>query len=133
MSGVAIVRYLLANDAALTAVVPASRIMAGVIPINMALPTISVMQISGVPHNMIGMASATRMFKDRVQVTVMCSDYPATKTIFNLIKAALPVSRGTVNGFTCDSILLDMQGPDFFDQETNIYMQSYDYIVNYVS
>lgn len=133
MSGVAIIRYLLANDAGLTASVPASRIMAGVIPINAALPAISVMQISGMPHNMIGMASTTRLFKDRVQVTVMCADYPATKTIFTLIKAALPVSRGTVNGFTCDSILPDNQGPDFFDQETNIYMQSFDYIVNYLS
>jgi len=133
MSGVAIIRYLLANDAGLTASVPASRIMAGVIPINAALPAISVMQISGMPHNMIGMASIARLFKDRVQVTVMCSNYPATKTIFDLIKVALPVSHGTINGFTCDSILPDSQGPDFFDQETNIYMQSFDYIVNYLS
>jgi hypothetical protein len=133
MSGVAIIRYLLANNANLIAVVPAARIMSGVIPINSALPAISVMQISGVQHNMLGMASTTRLIKERAQITVMCADYPATKSIFSLIKSALPVSGGTVNGFACDSVIPESQGPDFYDQETNIYMQSYDYIVNYVS
>ena len=132
MSGVAITRYLLANDASLTAIVPASRVMSGAIPINTQLPAISIMQISATPHNMIGMASATRLIKERVQVTVMCADYPSTKSIFALIRAALPVSRGTVNGFACDSIIPEFEGPDFFDQETNIYMQTYDYMVNFV-
>lgn len=132
MSGVGITRYLLANDAGLTATVPASRVMVGEIPINTQLPAISIMQISATPHNMIGMASATRLIKERVQITVMCDDYPSTKAIAALIREALPVSRGTVNGFSCDSVIPEFEGPDFFDQEKNLYMQTHDYTVNYV-
>jgi len=130
MSGTAIVRYLLANDASLIAAVPAVKIMAGVIPLNTVLPAISVMQVSGVPRNTVAMASgATVLVTDRVQITVMASTYPSQKSILALVRSALPVSRGTVNGFTVDSILPDSDGPDFFDAGLTIHMQSMDVMV----
>ena len=132
MSGTAIVRFLLSQNANLTAVVPAAKIQSGVIPLNTALPAISVMQVSGVPRNTVAMASgATVLVTDRVQVTVMALNYPSQKSILALVRAALPVSRGTVNGFAVDSILPEDDGPDFFDAGLSIYMQSSDWMCKF--
>lgn len=131
MSGTAIIRYLLANDAGLIAVVPAARIMSGVLPLLTTLPAIGVMQISGVPRLNIAMGTAAKLVTDRIQVTVEATTYVQAKSILALVRAACPVSRGTVNGVYCDSVLPDMEGPDFFDYETSIYSQSQDFIVKF--
>jgi len=131
MSGVAVVRFLLANNAALIAQVPAAKIMAGPIPMNTVLPAISVAQVSGVQRNMVGMNAVKYQVTDRVQVTVMASTYPLQKSILALIRAACPHTRGTINGINCDSILPDVEGPDFRDDTAAIYMQSQDYIVKF--
>jgi len=131
MSGVAIVRYLLANDATLTASVPSAKIMAGVIPLNTVLPAISVMQVSGVRRNVVAMTSTSALVTDRVQITVMALTYPSQKSILALVRAALPVSRGTVNGIVVDSIVHEGDGPDFFDAGLTIYMQPLDVMVRF--
>lgn len=132
MSGVAIINYKLANDAALTAVVPAAWIFSGIAPIGTALPAISITQISGVsPHDPV--AAPGNMIRERVQVTVECKEYPQTKVIMTLIRNAFSTySRATVSGFNCDSVMQDTEGPDLYDQETGIYAQSTDFIVRWI-
>lgn len=137
MSGVAIVRHLLANSAGLVAVVPATRIMAGVVPLNTALPAISVTQISGQQENNLAMNSASYLVRNRIQVTVLAknetgsSGYGKVKSILVLVRAALPQTRGTVNGITCDAVLPDTEGPDLYDHQTLIHEQSVDYMVTF--
>lgn len=131
MSGVAVIRHLLASNATLIGQVPAAKIMAGPIPINTALPAISVAQVSGMQRNIVGMNAAKYMATDRVQVTVMAATYPLQKSILALIRAACPNTRGTVNGVDCDSILPDVEGPDFRDDTAAIFMQSLDFIVKF--
>lgn len=132
MSGVAIVRYLLANNAALIASVPAARIMSGVLPLDTARPAISVTKISGLQENTLAMASASYLVRDRVQVTVLADTYPLVKSTLALIRAALPLSRGAVNGFTCEGVIPDIEGPDLFDPETLIHQGSADYMVSFI-
>lgn len=132
MSGVAVVRYLLANDATLTATVPATRIMAGILPINTTLPAISITQISGSRLNVIKHGSNEHV-TDRVQVTVLATTYPQQKTILNLVKSALPATRGTVNSIVVDSIQQDFTGPDLYNDDPVIYEQSVDYFVKYIA
>lgn len=129
MSGVAIARYKLANSANLTAVVPAARIQAGVLPQNTALPAISVTLVSGVTGLQVSKASGLRT--DRVQITVDAASYPQVRQILALCRAALPYTRGTVNSIACDSILPDIEGPDGFDDLLKTYFQSQDYIVRW--
>lgn len=131
MSGVAIVRYLLANNNGVLAQVPAARIQAGILPLATVLPAISLKQVSGISRNTVAMNSQKYLWTERVQVTVLAKDYPAKKTLLGLVRAALPLSRGTVNGFDCDSILDDIEGPDLDDAETGIYEQSQDYMVRF--
>lgn len=129
MSGVAIVRYKLSQYGALTAVVPAARIQAGVLPEGTALPLISVAQTSSTPLNQVAQTSGLRT--DRVQVTVEAASYPDVRTLLGLVRAALPYTRGTVNGIACDSIVPDIEGPDGFDNNLMSYFQSQDYIVTW--
>lgn len=131
MSGTAIVRSLLAANSTLTNVIPAARIFAGAIPINTALPAIAVTQVSGVQRNTLGMNAASYMVTDRVQVTVLGKTYALQKSYMALVRAALPNTRGTVNGFSVDSILQDVDGPDLYDSAATVYQQSVDFMVRF--
>lgn len=131
MSGTAIARHLLAANGALIAVIPAAKIFAGAIPINTVLPAIAVTQVSGVQRNTLGMNAVSYMVTDRVQVTVLGKTYALQKSYMALVRAALPNTRGTVNGFNVDSILQDMDGPDLYDSAADVRQQSTDFMVRF--
>lgn len=142
MSGVAVIRYLLANATAVTAVVPATRIMAGELPLNSVLPGISIVQISSVPRNTVKMNEAKVQHTDRVQVSVLVkgtqatpagTGYPGVKALIKLVLAACPQTRGTINGVDVDSITPDVEGPDLSDDATALYSGSRDFIVKWNS
>lgn len=129
MSGVAIARYKLANASALTAIVPAARIQAGVLPEGTALPLISVAQVSSNPYNLLNKTSGLKV--DRVQITVEATSYLQVRQILKQVRAALPYTRGAVNSIACDSIVPDTEGPDGFDNNLMSYFQSQDYIITW--
>lgn len=130
MSGVAIARYLLANNVALIAAVPAARIFAGNV-IGGVYPAISVTSITGVPRNTVAMTETSRMITERVQITVYAATYALQKQLLGLVRGALPNTHGTVNTFNCDSILPDNEGPDLFDDVLIIYEQSQDFMIKF--
>lgn len=140
MSGVSVIRYLLANAVAVTAVVPATRIMAGDLPLGTTLPAIAIMQIDSVPYNAIRINEALKLHTDRIQVSAICkgpqtaaagTGYAGVKAILKLVLAACPSQRGTVNGISVDSIVPDILGPDLSDDATALYSQSRDFFVRY--
>ena len=130
MSGVAIVRALLVSNAALLAAVPATKIMAGAIPVATVLPAISVAQISSTERHTVAM-NGKKLITERVQVTVCTKSYPTQKSILALVRGALPVSRGVVAGYDCDSVLAGPEGPDIYDPDAVIYEQSQDFFVKF--
>lgn len=141
MSGVAVIRSLIAGNGSVTAIVPATRIMAGDVPLNTVLPAISVTQISSMPYNLMRTNEANKMHTDRVQVTALFkgpqgspagTGYPGVKAMMVLILAACPSQRGTVNGVSVDSIQPDILGPDFYDDVTSLYGSSRDFIVKWI-
>lgn len=140
MSGVSAVRYILANNGALVAVVPAAKIFAGVIPLNTVLPAIAVTQISGVPTLTVAMTEPGQIQTERVQVTALVKGpqatpsglgYPGQKALMRLVLAALPNQSGTINTIKVDSIIPDGEGPDLFDDASGVYEQSRDFIVRW--
>jgi hypothetical protein len=142
VSGVAVIRSLLAANGAVIAVVPATRIMAGDLPINAVMPAISVIQISSVPRNTVKMNEPKIQHTDRVQVSVAFkgpqgtpsgTGYPGVRSLLALVLAACPHTRGTVNGVDVDSILPDIEGPDLSDDATALYSGSRDFIVRWNS
>jgi hypothetical protein len=130
MSDVKAVRYLLANNAALIAAVPAAKIMAGLIPQGTVLPAIAVSHVSTVRRHTIA-SGVTEYCISRVQITVMATSYPQQKSILSLVRSALPRSRSTINGVAVDSILSDAEGPDFRDDDIAAFLGSLDFIVTY--
>ena len=130
MSGVAVLRYMLANNAPLVAVVPSNKIIAGVAPMNTALPAISIKQISGQEYQTVKRGS-NQLVTERIQVTVLAATYPLQKSILNLIRTALPATRGTVSSFVVDSITPDIDGPDLYNDNPIIYEQSIDFMVRF--
>lgn len=141
VSGTAIIRYLLANNTPVTAVIPATRIMAGDLPLNTVLPALSVTQISSVPYNLLRINESHKVHTDRVQVTALFkgpqgspagTGYPGVKSLLALVLAACPNQRGTVNSISVDSITPDMAGPDLYDDATALYSGSRDFLVRWI-
>lgn len=138
MSGVAVIRYLLANAAAVVAVVPAARIMAGDLPLKTVTPAISVTQIDSVPYNLLRVNQANKVHDDRVQVTVFRgaspsdTGYPGLKSLLALVLAACPSQYGTINGVSVQSITPESEGPDLPIPEEGIFTRSRDFIVRWV-
>jgi hypothetical protein len=139
---VAVIRYLLANNAPVLAVVPATRITAGDLPINTTMPAIAVTQISGMPRLTIAMTEPNRINTDRVQVSALFkgpagtpsgAGYPGVAALMVLVLAACPNQNGTINGVAVDSILPDIEGPDLQDDATNLFSRSRDFIVKWRS
>jgi hypothetical protein len=130
MSDVTAIKHILHSNAALLAVVPAAKIMGGDIPQGTVLPAIGISSISTVARHAVA-ETATELCTSRVQVTVMAKTYVQQKQIIKLVRAGVPRSRGTINGVIVDSILKDIKGPDFRNDDEGIYMQSQDFIVKY--
>jgi hypothetical protein len=98
---------LLKASTAITAIVPATRIMAGDAPIDTLKPLIVVTQISSVPEGgQIRRNEPNRVHLDRVQVSYL----------FDAPRAGEP-SAG--------------EGPDLSDAATELYSRSRDFIVRW--
>lgn len=130
MDGVAVIRQLLANNAALTALVPSARIAAGVLPQGTALPAISITLISAVDRN-IPAPGATRSVTARVQVTVIASTYPSQRQILAAVKKAAADTMPAVTGISAVVVHSDATGPDFMDEKATLYMGSQDFRISY--
>jgi hypothetical protein len=142
MSGVAVIVALLKANAAVLAVVPTARIMAGDLPLNTVMPAIAVTQISGIPRLTVAMTEPNRLNTDRVQVSVLFkgptgtpagAGYPGVRGLLVKVLAACPNQSGTINGISIDSILPDLEGPDLQDDATSLLSASRDFIVKWRS
>ncbi len=130
MSGVAIIRSILANNGNLVSAVTIDKIIAGVAPINTSLPVLTVTQISGIEYQLIKQVGV-QLVSDRVQVTVLANSYVQQKQLLELVRSAVSSTRGTINGFPVDSIVRQIDGPDLYSDDPVMYEQSIDYIVRF--
>lgn len=130
MSGVAIIRSILANNGNLVSAVTSDKIIAGTAPINTLLPVVTVTQISGIEYQLIKQIGV-QLVSDRVQVTVLANSYVQQKQLLELVRASVQSTRGTVNGFAVDSIVRQIDGPDLYSDDPVMYEQSIDYIVRF--
>jgi len=130
MLAVKAVSYLLANNAPLLAKVPAESIVAGVIPLGV-MPAVGVTHISTTEHTSIAVDDAQLLATSRIQVTAHAKSYADRAEILDLVRKALPVSRGTVNGVAVECITPEGVGPDIEDHDAGIYQQSRDFLVRF--
>lgn len=126
MSGVAIIYKLLAAAQPIAA----ANIFSGFVP-NGIKPAICITQVSSLPRNTVSMNDRA-FVTDRVQVTVYAKSYAQAKTIIAACRTALPVSHKFVGNYECEAILPDTDGPDMYDEQTELHEQSVDFIVKYL-
>ncbi len=120
--------YLLTHNSNLLAAVPLAKISPGVIPGGTTLPAIAISHVSTVRKQMLS-APASEFFASRIQVTVMASSYSNLQAVIELVRAALPRTNGAVDGVAVDSLLHEMDGPDFRDDDVGAYLATIDYVV----
>lgn len=128
MSDVKVIQYLLSHNTALNNVVPAANIMGGKVTQGTPLPTIGIKHVSGTRRKTAD-GAAIKYCWGRVQITVNAEDYPQQKDVLKLVRAALPTTRGVVAGVNVDSVTHELDGPDFSDGDSGVYMESIDYVV----
>ena len=133
MSGVIVIRHILVNNVSVLAHVPATRIMAGVLPINIGMPAISIRQVNGTEFDTIGMSGAKILATDTVDVEVFAKTYSDQKILLNLVRKACQNVHGNVNGIEVDSIVPAAAGPDQFDPDVMMYTQARGFIVKYAT
>jgi len=130
MNGVIAVRALLVADTGVTALVPASRIIAGSIPQGTTLPAISLMAVSSTDRNILQPGTSRRV-TERVQVTALAASYPATKAVLRAVRQAAADRTPVIDGITHVTVHTDSSGPDFLDEATGIHMQTQDFRVSF--
>lgn len=138
MSGPAILRHLIAHDAAFITLmgqmggtVSAATVKVGKIKANTVLPAVSIRLVSGTEFLPLDMDATRRLKTQRVQAMVHCKTAKQQQQLLAAVLAACPNTRGTLNGVHVDSVIPDGEGPDLSDEDAGIFEQSRDFIVRW--
>lgn len=114
MSASAIAREILVASAAMTAEVPAARILIGVVPQTTVLPCVGITEVSSSDHLTVGGHRGAKVkVTALVQITVMGTTYPECKEAMLAARRALRDFLGTAGAFLGTTCRLESQGPDF--------------------
>lgn len=132
MSGVAIIRTLLANHAPLLALMPASKIIAGQIRQDTVLPAISIRTISENEQATSARNLTVKMLRERVQVTIYTKDFVQLDKIRKACSLGRGVHTGTVATFKVLSVLPEYVGPYLGPDGDEIHEQSRDFMVTFI-
>lgn len=131
MNGIVALRAVLIADATLTALVPAERIAAGILPLNTAAPFIQLTSISVNDLN-IPSPGLTRFVTERVQVSVIAANDDSLRAVFAAMKsAAADQINPVVSGISGVTIHTAGAGPDIVSEEASLYQKNLDFMVRY--
>lgn len=139
MSGSLVIRYLLANYAPITAIIPPDQIIAGDLSINTDRPCIIILHIDGDDFRTLKRGGRS-LITDRVQISTLVdgqrsatpgTGYMGLVEIMRLVPKACPNMHGIVNGIDVDSIDLENEGPDLNDESASLFSRSRDFLVRY--
>jgi hypothetical protein len=127
MSAEKVIVTLLKNNTPLNAVVPSNRIFPDLIPLGTTLPAIAYSHVSTVENTAIGLSSLKT--RSRIQVTLATTSYGQIQSITKLIKTACNHKQGLIGGVNVDSVILEVGGADFRDDDANIRYRTIDFRV----
>lgn len=132
MSATVVIRHLLVGNTQVAALVPASRIRLGILPLGTELPAIGITSVSGVPHNTLSMAEPQRLVRERIQVTVYGKTYPEMDQTLRAVVNAVRNRFETIAGLAVRSIVPSTIGPDIEYIDPVIFTKSIDFHVSYL-
>jgi hypothetical protein len=132
VSGVAIIRELLARDPAVVVMVPADRIVAGLLKQGSPIPALTAHQVGDTEAETTARNLSLRMMRERVQVTALAKDWVTMKKIIKAASLGGGVYTGTVLGFKVCSVLPLGANGEIPPGEDGIYEQSRDFMVTFL-
>jgi hypothetical protein len=124
MSGAAITRQLLVARAELIALVPSTRIFAGVVPQGTALPCIGITEVASTDRKTLKGVASIKV-NDVVQITVMAPNYPSCKSAMAQARKACRDYVGDIGRYIAITSHLESKGPDF-QSESGFVAQTQD-------
>lgn len=132
MSGPVIVRSVLVGGAAVTALVPAARIIADeVAPQDIELPLILIKHVSGVDRHTLSTSSPI-FTRKRVQVEIHAANATSRADIKAAVRSAgFSSTHPTVTGFEKITLHTEGEGPDFHVEGSNVRIGEQDFLVTY--
>lgn len=116
---------ILSTDTELLKKVPKARIFPSLIPLGTTLPAVAYMLVSSVENTAIGLTS--NRLRSRIQITVAATTYPKVKEVAALVIDACNHKQGVFNGVQIDSVITDVVGADFRDDEAGIHYSTIDF------
>lgn len=131
MSGVAIIRQLLATYAPVTNLVPAARILAGQVPQGTAMPAVGVSEIGVNEIPTIARRTAGKTSRARIQVTVLSKSYAEMKNILKACALGPGVHTGDVLTYSVKAITQEGINPEIPAGDDLILEQSRDFMVTF--
>lgn len=132
MSGVAIIRELLAAHAPLTALVPAASIRSGSLPQGQKFPAISVRSVSANEQWTTARNLQSKMIRERVQVTCYAGTFELMERMLKAAALGRGVHTGVVKTFAVRSVLPEGVGPYIEAGDDGIHEQSRDFMVTFI-
>lgn len=132
MSGVAIIRELLATHPPVLQFVPGpGSVRAGILPQGAAVPALSAHEVSSEEIPTLARNGRSKTIRERVQVTALARDYPAMKGLLKAAALGAGVHTGMVLGYRVKSILPLGMNPEIPPGDDGIYEQSRDFVVTF--
>lgn len=130
MKAEAIVYALLSGAAPVTSIVSA-RIYPVVLPEGVPFPAIVYELVSSVMQPRIDAASASHLYRSRIQVNLLGVDLAALITLRDAVVAALQFQRGAIAGATVHAVLADSEGPVTFNEQLGLFHRPLDFVVHH--
>jgi hypothetical protein len=130
MDGVAAIRQLLVAHSPLTALVPAARVIAGVLPQGTALPAVALTSVSSSEDDSINPGSH-RFITERVQATIFAQNYPQKRAILKAVLRGAADKVPTMDGLRTMPVASGGAGPDFMSEDASIHMGTHDFIIRW--
>jgi len=132
MSGVLILRKVMLSVSGITDLVPATRLVAGDLPINVVFPAISLTDISSSGDSRVSGSTMDVIETERVQVYLFAKTFAELKGLTKVVRRSVPLSKGVAyDGCVCQSVSYGGTGPYMRDLAYDLHMQSIDYMVTY--
>jgi hypothetical protein len=125
MSAEKVILELLKAHAPLVAVVPSTRIFPDLIPLGTTLPALAYSLVSSIENTSIGLTALK--VRSRVQVSIAATSYGQIQSLTTLIKAACNHKQGVIGGIQVDSVILELAGSDFRDDDAGIRYRTIDF------
>lgn len=116
-------RAMLLEDTALTAQVPATRIVAGELPQDVVFPAIVLMHQFTRRHGNQAIGQGTELLETALTVQTPAAGYAQMASLVALVEVACHGKRGTYNGIVVQQCLRVETGEDFFLDEMGLWVR----------